>query len=703
VACAAALGLAVTEGPEARVVASSAQTACTAKQKTQRAKALAAYRKAMPKQRAAYFRKHRSKKQRAAYVKKQQARRKALQKALAACKPKPKPTPTPTPTAPRADVGVSASSSPAGQELRWDFSVRNAGPAGAEAVVGSVVLPVGATLVSAPAGCVGSGTVSCALGTLAAGAVRDLPFVVRPPASIGLLTLVATVSSSTADPTPSNNTAAATMSVAPADVSLEKAVSHSERAVGRTATYTLTIRNAGPATAAGMVVTDPLPAGAEYVSMASEKMSCSGTGVITCGRGILAPGESATATVVVRLTTAGTIVNTASLRSGTPDPSAANESATAATNAVTLPPASTGPACAPTLARGPIVSIGHPSTFTEGATDYSVFIRPAGTVRALMLFVDFSDAPSSETTSAVYRRAAPETSAWFTEESDGRVSLQIDAHHTWLRMPHSSTSYGLSTGAYNEQYVRDAVAVADAGVNFTPYELVYILPSAGAAIDRGQSPYVFGNGGLMTGERELRHVTYVGPSYREPWVLEHETLHQFGLPDLYDFDPAGGSARHVGSWDIMSMPVAALFAWHEWKLGWIDAAAIRCLNSPGQVDETLTPVTLPGGVKSVVVPVDASRAYVVEAREPVGRDAAICDSGVLVYSVDATVWSGSGPIRLKAAQSATDANLLNRCGTLYNAPFDIGPGEVATFQEAGITVQVLLSAPSGYRVRVTRT
>ena len=38
---------------------------------------------------------------------------------------------------------------------------------------------------------------------------------------------------------------------------------------------------------------------------------------------------------------------------------------------------------------------------------------------------------------------------------------------------------------------------------------------------------------------------------------------------------------------------------------------------------TLTPVTRPGGVKAVVIPTDASRAYVVEARQPVGRDAAI--------------------------------------------------------------------------------
>jgi hypothetical protein len=186
-------------------------------------------------------------------------------------------------------------------------------------------------------------------------------------------------------------------------------------------------------------------------------------------------------------------------------------------------------------------------------------------------------------------------------------------------------------------------------------------------------------------------------------VLEHETLHHFGLPDLYDFSPIGDSQRHVGGWDLMSGPVGALLAWHEWKLGWIDSGHIRCLSTAGLLEETLTPLTLPGGVKALVVPIDASRAYVIEAREPIGNDAALCDNGVLVYTVDATVWSGSGPIRVKPASAATDPTLLGRCRGLYNAPFDAGPGEVPTFHEGAVTVEVVLSSPQGYRVRVTRS
>ena len=94
----------------------------------------------------------------------------------------------------------------------------------------------------------------------------------------------------------------------------------------------------------------------------------------------------------------------------------------------------------------------------------------------------------------------------------------------------------------------------------------------------------------------------------------------------------------------------------------------------------------------VVVPTDASRAYVVEAREPVGRDGALCDNGVLVYTVDATVWSGSGPIRVKDGGAATDPAAA-RCGTHANGALDLGPGEVSTLHDGPVTVEVLVWSP----------
>jgi hypothetical protein len=78
---------------------------------------------------------------------------------------------------------------------------------------------------------------------------------------------------------------------------------------------------------------------------------------------------------------------------------------------------------------------------------------------------------------------------------------------------------------------------------------------------------------------------------------------------------------------------------------------------------------------------------------------------VLVYSVDASVRSGYGPVQVMPAQRDINADLHNSCGPLYNAPFDKAKGEVARFESpsAGLSMQVLSSGASGYRVHVTRT
>src|SRR4051812_41393335 len=55
---------------------------CSAAEHARRARAVAAYRKAMPKQRAAYFRKHTKTRQRAAFVKAQQAKLGKLKRAV---------------------------------------------------------------------------------------------------------------------------------------------------------------------------------------------------------------------------------------------------------------------------------------------------------------------------------------------------------------------------------------------------------------------------------------------------------------------------------------------------------------------------------------------------------------------------------------------------------------------------------------------
>ena len=51
-----------------------------------------------------------------------------------------------------------------------------------------------------------------------------------------------------------------------------------------------------------------------------------------------------------------------------------------------------------------------------------------------------------------------------------------------------------------------------------------------------------------------------------------------------------------------------------------------------------------------------------------------------------------------AGHSYSDA-----CGAIYDAGYDLGPGEVTTFEDSRVQMELLEAMPNGnYRIRVTR-
>jgi M6 family metalloprotease-like protein len=367
--------------------------------------------------------------------------------------------------------------------------------------------------------------------------------------------------------------------------------------------------------------------------------------------------------------------------------------------------------CSPTLFSAPYTEM------NEGTTHSVLPLRPNGQIRAVMLFVDFPGLPASESMSALYDRMVPAARKWFTEVSYDRVRFDVAPIWRWYRMPRQIGAYDLVDGISwleHEKYIGDAVRAADSEVDFSQYDVVYVVAPKGSGIERSPAFHAYSGSGIEADGHELR----AGATFFEDTrssaeyatnVLIHETGHIIGLPDLYDVpNPTYWSLfRFAGSWDMMSWnsPGAHFLAWNKWKLGWLDSSQLTCLDGPGELTTTITPLARPGGLKAVVLPMGPSSTYVVEARRKIGEDSGLCDTGVLVYSVDSTTRSGYGPVRVRAAQRDTSSTLIDRCGPLYNAPFDKAQGEVATFEDAnaGLSIRVLSSGTSGYRVQVTRT
>lgn len=81
-------------------------------------------------------------------------------------------------------------------------------------------------------------------------------------------------------------------------------------------------------------------------------------------------------------------------------------------------------------------------------------------------------------------------------------------------------------------------------------------------------------------------------------VLNHETGHLLGLPDLYAFKPLTvGSKRdihyYVGGWDLMgwiSGHAPDFFAWSKSKLGWIEKGQVDVVVERGITGGHLAPI-----------------------------------------------------------------------------------------------------------------
>ncbi len=123
-----------------------------------------------------------------------------------------------------------------------------------------------------------------------------------------------------------------------ADLSITK-VGPPTGAVGVAYVYTLTVRNLGPNTSSKATMTDTLPLSLTAGAVATTTGTCgktttsTGATKVTCDLGALASGATATITIAVTPTAAGTIKNTArvSEASAVVDPSTTNNKSTATT------------------------------------------------------------------------------------------------------------------------------------------------------------------------------------------------------------------------------------------------------------------------------------------------------------------------------------------------------------------------------------
>ncbi|HVR40350.1 MAG TPA: hypothetical protein VMU84_14735, partial [Thermoanaerobaculia bacterium] len=237
---------------------------------------------------------------------------------------------------PTADLTIGITDAPdpvdASTNTTYTVTITNNGPDSASAVNVALSI-VNASIVSATSGtfsCSGTGpSANCNAATLGAGSAT-ITVVAQAPAGGGSMALNGTVSSSTFDNNNTNNNASENTTVTPkADLAIGKIAPLPTVVAGTNVTFTITVTNNGPSTAASVTVNDPTPAGATFVSTSGD---C--TTAFPCALGAILSGFTKTinATYAVPPNATGSIANTATVSSPTADPNGANNTAVASVN-----------------------------------------------------------------------------------------------------------------------------------------------------------------------------------------------------------------------------------------------------------------------------------------------------------------------------------------------------------------------------------
>jgi uncharacterized repeat protein (TIGR01451 family) len=175
--------------------------------------------------------------------------------------------------------------------------------------------------------------VTCSLGTVLHMTMGYLFVSVRPTA-VGTFTSTASITTSSPDPRPDNNTASTTTTVVPhADLAVSQTESADPARPGQPLAYTVTVTNNGPSTATGVTLADAWsgtsPGGVTLLSFSTSQGTCAqdAAASIACQLGALAPGASATIVLTLQPRGPGEVRNSASAAATEPDRREANNSA----------------------------------------------------------------------------------------------------------------------------------------------------------------------------------------------------------------------------------------------------------------------------------------------------------------------------------------------------------------------------------------
>ena len=355
-----------------------------------------------------------------------------------------------------------------------------------------------------------------------------------------------------------------------------------------------------------------------------------------------------------------------------------------------------------------------------------------GTVRCLVLLVDFSDNEGSRTPEEfrglLFSRGTYPTGSmrdYYAENSYGQLDVDGEVIG-WLRLPEPYSFYAdgqSGMGAYPrnaQKMVEDTLRLAADEVDFGRFDndsdgyldgLFVVHAGGGAEAEtdtalRDQKIWShqwnltrpFASGGVSA------YSYFTAPEDGRVGVFCHEFGHVLGLPDLYD---TSYRSEGVGVWCLMGsgswldggLTPGHFCAWAKAQLGWVEPTNVEEETDlrlpPTEQNRDATYRLWRGGDVG-------SEYFLIENRQRTGFDEHLPSGGLLIWHVNDSEHDNSHPGAYRVALEQADGNLDLEVGRNRGDDGDPYPGSTGntTFDQTSTPSSAdTLGRPTGVYVR----